>query len=175
MYLGTGPYVEVHLDENFEHVVLADHDQVAELLSHVATRLGIRARWYVPKPGIASLAIADPRRQLIVIDEDAADELIVVHGEAALLFVVLHELGHLRTPHLVGRVGERAADSFAACALIALGYEPIDVVRGAAASLVGTEDDGVHDAGARRLELIRRTANKSWRIRTSQRNQRRRR
>jgi hypothetical protein len=169
MYLGAGSYVKVYLDENLEYAVVADHNQVAQLLGYVARRLGIRARWYVSQPGVASLAVADPRRQLIVIDENAADNLVVLHGECALLFVVLHELGHLKNVGMGGRAGERAADIFAASTLIKLGYVPSEVLRSAAASLVGTKDDGVHDAGTQRLELIWRTASRSYRLAQSRR------
>jgi len=162
MLVLRGRYLHGYLSPDLEYVVTTDHHQVAHLLSRVARHFGIYARWY-DWGDVPQTAVAIPQNAMIIIDQDAADKLVVLHGEVALLFVVLHELGHLRTPWLQGRDGERAADAFAAATLVALGYTPSAIIVGAAASLAGSPDDGVHDAGWKRLRLVQNVVMRRYR------------
>lgn len=137
-------------------VLKADHTQVVDFLARVAACFNVEVRGYGTGavPGAARALINE---RAVEVDSALADRLVVLHGHAALVFVLLHEVGHLRHPKHAGkRRGERLADEFAAWAMRCLRYSPGETVAAAAATLAGTMDDGVHDSGAERLRAIAR-------------------
>jgi hypothetical protein len=148
-----GPYIQSRVAPCGCHVLGVDHAQVADLLRYVAARYRVALRLY-GATHVPSVGVAYPAHGVIAIDEETADCLRMCSGETALLFPIFHEAGHVRFAEWTGRQGERVADMFASAVLVQLGWTPAEVVRGAAVTLTGTPDDGVHDAGWARLEWI---------------------
>ncbi len=149
----TGRFVTGQTNAAGEFELHADHRQAAALVASAAAGFGVRVRAY--RSGVVSgVGRADAEKREVWFDAGWADRLVILRGEAAFVFPLLHEVGHLKHEHLRGRAWERAADDFAATVMLALGYRPDQIYRGARATLAGTQDDGVHDDGQVRLQRI---------------------